>query len=250
MGGRSDFPRRREQGAPRKRRGGRAGTPRPRRRRKRAALAQLRRGRPALGARAGAGAPRFGRKGRGGGAGRGAPVWAEGRGPAADSRGGVSPGSAPAARPLQGTVRDRDARRGDPQPGPAGLSPPKALDSQPRPTGSPIGAARPPGRFLGVADDPSLMKRATLGSRESRPSSHDRFGSEELGFASPNPPAAYCAPPPLPPLAVIDPRAPRDSQSPPFFIGGLYLILFAQLSWRRVNKGVESGEKAFPRWKQ
>lgn len=107
-----------------------------------------------------------------------------------------------------------------------------------------------PGRFLGVADDPSLMKRATLGSRESRPSSHDRFGSEELGFPSPNPPAAYCAPPPLPPLAVIDPRAPRDSQSPPFFIGGLYLILFAQLSWRRVNKGVESGEKAFPRWKQ
>lgn len=233
------MPRRREQGAPLKKEGRARGHPQA------PAAQEASRPRPAA-----AGAPRFGRKGRSGGAGRGAPLWAEGSGPAADSRGGVSPGSAPAARPLQGTVRDRDARRGDPQPGPAGLSPPKALDSQPRPTGSPIGAARPPGRFLGVADDPSLMKRATLGSRESRPSSHDRFGSEELGFPSPNPPAAYCAPPPLPPLAVIDPRAPRDSQSPPFFIGGLYLILFAQLSWRRVNKGVESGEKAFPRWKQ
>lgn len=53
-------------GSPLKKEGRRAGTPRPRRRRKRAALAQLRRGRPALGARAGAGAlegaPRFGRK--------------------------------------------------------------------------------------------------------------------------------------------------------------------------------------------
>lgn len=161
--------------------------------------------------------------GRGGGAGGGAPVCAEGSGRAADGRGGVSPGSAPAARPLQGTVRDRDARRGDPQPGPAGAGGHRGARA---PKGAGLSAAphRRPDRLalLPISEQPDLAApssvwqttRATPGSAESRPSSHARFGSEELGFPSPNRPAARRAPPPLPPARRSTRRRP-EKVSPP-----------------------------------